>query len=198
MIHHQLHTTRPRRGRASSATARRAPGAWARPTSGSRASSPSWPIGAASEVVAMDRGEFTRLGDRSPSCRCRTSVDLVAHVDPLQGFARTTLYAAEGGRGIHVLDVRRPTAPRQRRPSSPRSTRAGSELAGDQPVRRRRRRRAEDLRRRHARVAAAGRAPARCSTPTTSSVRWPWAYVADGRGGAVRRRRPRPHARRAS
>ena len=109
MIHHQPHSTRPT----------------ARQCVECHRTSSTWGMGSANfrlarqlafvaderglEVVAIDRGEFTRsaLLAKLP---LPNVVDLVAHVDPLQGHAHH-VYAAEGGRGIHVIDVRLPSAP---------------------------------------------------------------------------------------
>ena len=61
------------------------------------------------EVVALDRAQ---LAASTPLAKfvLPDIVDLELECDPLQGHARH-LYVAEGGRGIHVLDVTEPTHP---------------------------------------------------------------------------------------
>ena len=179
MIHHQPHSTRPT----------------ARSCVECHRTSATWGMGSANfrlgrqlafvadrrgvEVLAVDRSEFTRS---APLAKLPLAdvVDLVAQVDPLQGFAQH-VYVAEGGRGIHVLDVREPTAPRRVAFVATANPR-GIELAGD-----------------HLYVAdgVAGLKIFDVSDPKTPrltgclamfdahdvDVRWPWAYVADGPAG---------------
>jgi Ca2+-binding EF-hand superfamily protein len=179
MIHHQPHSTR--------STARSC-------VECHRASS-TWGIGTANfrlarqlafvadrrgvEVVAVDRGEFARS---APLAKIRVPdvVDLTAHVDPVQGHAHH-LYVAEGGRGIHVIDVQQPTKPERvgfLATVNPR----GCELSGN-----------------HLYVAdgVGGLKIFDVSKPESIrqighvptfdahdvEVRWPWAYVADGPAG---------------
>lgn len=179
MIHHQPHSTRPT----------------ARSCVECHRTSATWGMGSANfrlarqlafvadrrgvEVVAIDRGDFTRSAPLA-KIALPDVVDLAVRVDPLQGHARH-LFVAEGGRGIHVLDVSRPTEPRRvafHATVEPR----GLELVGDQLY------------------VADGRAGLRIldvsrpesprqlgHVPTFDAhdveVRWPHAYVADGPAG---------------
>jgi hypothetical protein len=179
MIHHQPHTTRPT----------------ARSCVECHRTSTTWGMGSANfrlarqlafvadrrgvEVVAIDRGELTRSAPLA-KLPLPDLVDLEVHVDPLQGHAHH-VYAAEGGRGIHVVDVSAPTAPRNVAFVASVSPR-GIELAGDhlyvadgpgglaifdvsEP----------------AKIRLVGRLPTMDAHDV--EVRWPWAYVADGPGG---------------
>jgi Ca2+-binding EF-hand superfamily protein len=179
MIHHQPHSTRPT----------------ARSCVECHRTSATWGMGSANfrlarqlafvadrrgvEVVAMDRSEFTRSAPLA-KLPLPDVVDLVAHVDPLQGFAHH-VYVAEGGRGIHVLDVHQPTVPTRVAFVATINPR-GIELTGD-----------------HLYVAdgigglkildvADPKSPRLVGRlPTFDAhdveVRWPWAYVADGPAG---------------
>lgn len=133
------------------------------------------------EIVAVQRGQ---LASSTPLAKfvLPDVVDLEVDCDPLQGHARF-LYASEGGRGIHVIDVSEPTQPRRVafvESISPR----GLALAGDylycadgigglrifdvsQP---------EKIRR-------VGLVPMFDAHEVV--IRWPYAYVADGPGGLV-------------
>ena len=131
------------------------------------------------EIVAVDRNELSRSVPLHKLV-LPDVVDLAVQVDPLQGHA-TYLFAAEGGRGIHVIDVRDPLRPRRVAFVASVNPRA-LELAGG-----------------HLYVADGvgglrvhdASEPARLrqvgSLPTFDAhdvdVRWPWAYVADGPGG---------------
>ncbi len=179
MIHHQPHSTRPT----------------ARSCVECHRTSATWGMGSANfrlarqlafvaderglEVVAIERSEFARsaLLAKLP---LPDVVDLAAHADPLQGHAHH-VYAAEGGRGIHVIDVRRPTAPTRVAFVATVDPR-GIELLGS-----------------HLYVAdgigglkifdvsepgeirLVGRLPTFDAHDV--DVRWPWAYVADGPAG---------------
>jgi Ca2+-binding EF-hand superfamily protein len=179
MVHHQPHSTRPT----------------ARSCVECHRTSATWGMGSANfrlgrqlafvadrrgvEVVAVDRAEFARS---VPLAKLPVPdvVDLVAHMDPLQGHAHH-VYLAEGGRGIHVLDVRRPTLPVRVAFVATVNPR-GIELAGD-----------------HLYVAdgigglkildvadpQAPRVVGRLAMFDAHDVdvRWPWAYVADGPAG---------------
>jgi Ca2+-binding EF-hand superfamily protein len=111
MVHHQVHTTRPT----------------ARSCVECHRSSTTWGLGSLNfrlarqlafvadrrgiEVVALDRGQITA----SPPLGKLVLPDVVAiapHCDDLQGRAHH-LYATEGGRGVHVIDVRDPAKPRR-------------------------------------------------------------------------------------
>lgn len=61
------------------------------------------------EVVAIDRSDLSR-SIALAKITAPYVVDLAVDADSLQGHAHH-LYVAEGGRGIHVVDVRTPTAP---------------------------------------------------------------------------------------
>jgi len=179
MVHHQLHSVRPT----------------ARSCVECHRTSTTWGMGSANfrlarqlafvadrrgiEVVALNR---TNLSASIPLAKIVLPdvVDLVIDCDPLQGHARY-LYAAEGGRGIHVIDVRDPTTPRRVafiESIGPR----GLELAGDylysadgigglriydvsEP---------EQIR-------LVGLVPMFDAHAVT--LQWPYAYVADGPGG---------------
>lgn len=179
MIHHQPHSTRPT----------------ARSCVECHRTSTTWGMGSANfrlarqlafvadergiEVVVLDRTDFTRS---APLAKLPLAdvVDLVAHVDPLQGYAHH-VYVAEGRRGIHVLDVRQPSAPKRVAFVATVNPR-GLELSGE-----------------HLYVAdgIGGLKIFDVSKPETIrlvgllpmhdahdvEVRWPWAYVADGPAG---------------
>ena len=109
MVHHQLHSTRP----------------VARQCVECHRSSATWGMGSVNfkltrqlafvadrrgiEVVALNRGQ---LAASTPLAKfvLPDIVDIEVECDPLQGHART-LYVSEGGRGIHVIDVRDPVHP---------------------------------------------------------------------------------------
>lgn len=108
MIHHQLHSTRPT----------------ARTCVECHRSSATWGLGSANfrlgrrmVYVADRRGieglalQRTQLGSTTPLCKfvLPDVVDMVLECDPLQGHGRR-LFAAEGGRGVHVLDASDPSA----------------------------------------------------------------------------------------
>jgi Ca2+-binding EF-hand superfamily protein len=179
MIHHQPHSIRPT----------------ARACVECHRTSATWGLGSANfrlarqlafvadrrgiEVVAVDRSEFAR-SSVLVKFPLPDVVDLVAAVDPLQGHARH-LFVAEGGRGIHVLDVGRPSEPRHvafLATLDPRNI----ELAGDQLYV------ADgtggllilDMARPEA-PRSLGRIP--MFDAHDVEVRWPWAYVADGPAG---------------
>ncbi len=181
MIHHQPHATRPT----------------ARACVECHRTSSTWGLGSANfrlarqlafvadrrgvEIVAIDRAE---LAASAALCKLVLPdvVDLAAHCDPLQGHAHH-LYAAEGGRGIHVIDVADPTRPRSVAFVACVNPRA-LELSGDvlfvadgiggikifdvsTP---------EEIR-------LIGKLPTFDAHDV--EVSWPWAYVADGPGGLV-------------
>jgi len=179
MVHHQTHTTRPT----------------ARACVECHRTSTTWGMGSANfrlarslafvadrrgiEVVALERGQ---LAASTPLAKLVLPdvVDLELACDPLQGHA-LTLYAAEGGRGIHVLDVRDPRAPRRSAFVASAEPR-GMALAGDHLF---------------SADGTGGLAVYDVSEPEQIrrvavfpmfdahdvEVRWPWAYVADGPGG---------------
>lgn len=111
MIHHQMHTTR-KVGRSCVECHR---------------TSTTWGLGSSNfqiarqlafvadrrgiEVVALNRAQVASSTPLAklplPDVTC-----LEIRGDPLQGFA-TELFAGEGGRGIHVIDVRTPTDPKR-------------------------------------------------------------------------------------
>lgn len=179
MIHHQPHSTRPT----------------ARSCVECHRTSSTWGMGSANfrlarqlafvadrrgvEVVAMDRTEFMRSAPLA-KLPLPDIVDLVAQVDPLQGFAHH-LYVAEGRRGIHVLDVRHPTEPRRVAFVATLSPR-GIELAGEYLYV------ADGIGGLKIFDVATPEAPRLVGRlPTFDAydveVRWPWAYVADGYAG---------------
>jgi len=181
MIHHQLHSTRP--------TARSCVECHRNPAT--------WGLGSANfhlgrqiayvadrrgiEAVVLNRGQ---LASSTPLAKLVLPdvVDLELDCDPLQGFGRT-LYASEGGRGVHVIDVRDPARPVRVAFTESVSPR-GLALAGD------------------VLYVADGvgglklfdvSIPAKIASiatvPTLDAheveVRWPYAYVADGPGGLL-------------
>jgi hypothetical protein len=131
------------------------------------------------EVVALDRGQLTAS---IPLARVVLPdvIDLVVLCDDLQGLAQF-VFAAEGGRGVHVIDVRDPLHPRRVAFSATVRPR-GLALSGD-----------------HLFVAdgegglkifdvtkpselrLVGQAPS--FDAHAVKVQWPWAYLADGSGG---------------
>ncbi len=179
MVHHQVHTTRPT----------------ARSCVECHRSSQTWGLGAGNfrlarqlafvgdrrgvEIVAINRSQLTS----SPPLAKVVLPDIVAiqpHCDDLQGYAHH-LYVTEGGRGVHVIDVNDPTAPRRvafRATVNPRNM----ALAGE-----------------HLYLAdgIGGLRVFDVSTPDSIEqvghvpmfdahdvyVQWPYAYVADGPGG---------------
>lgn len=181
MVHHQLHSVRP--------TARtciechRSPATWGLGSSNFKLGRQMAFVAdrRGVEVVAIDRGQ---LAASTPLAKfvLPDVVDLELDCDPLQGHAET-LYVAEGQRGIHVLDVREPTAPDRVafvESISPR----GMALAGDflfsadgigglrvydvsKPEK----------------IERVGVVP--MFDAQDVEIRWPYAYVADGPGGLV-------------
>jgi Ca2+-binding EF-hand superfamily protein len=181
MIHHQPHSTRPT----------------ARTCIECHRSSATFGLGSANfrlarqlafvadrrglELVAVERGEFTRSATllKFPLADI---VDLAVQADPLQGHAEY-VFVAEGGRGIHVLDVRKPLEPRRVAFVACVNPR-GLELVGA-----------------HLYVAdgVGGLKLFDVTKPEKIAlvgqlasfdahdveVRWPWAYVADGPGGLM-------------
>ena len=180
MIHHQLHSTRPT----------------ARSCVECHRSSATWGLGSVNfrlarqlafiadrrgiEVVAMNRAQ---LSASTPLVKfvLPDVVDIELDCDPLQGQAQR-LFASEGHRGIHVLDVTKPTEPRRTAFVTAINPR-GLALAGD-----------------HLYCAdgvgglrifdVSGDVPELVSNvPMFDAhdvfVQWPYAYVADGPGGLV-------------
>ena len=179
MVHHQLHSTRPT----------------ARSCVECHRSSATWGMGSPNfrlsrqlafvadrrgiEVVAVNRQALTASAPLAKIV-LPDVVDLVVQCDDLQGFAQY-VYATEGGRGVHVIDVSEPTEPKRvafHATVNPRSL----ELVGDHLV------------------VADGTGGLRLidvSKPEEPeevaqlpmfdahdvTVQWPWAYVADGPGG---------------
>jgi len=181
MVHHQLHSVRPT----------------ARSCIECHRSSATWGLGSANfrlgrqlafvadrrgiEIVAIDRGQ---LASSVPLAKfvLPDVVDMELRCDPLQGHAEY-LFVAEGGRGIHVLDVRDPRTPERVafvESISPR----GMALAGDFLL-------SADgvggLRvydvSKPAKIERVGVVP--MFDAHEVEVRWPYAYVADGPGGLL-------------
>lgn len=181
MIHHQLHTTRPT----------------ARACVECHRSSATWGLGSANfrlsrrlafvadrrgiEIIALDRAQIQSSVPLSKVVV--PNVDALAvDSDPLQGHARY-VYAAERDRGVHVLDVRDPTAPR--RVSFAASVApAGLALCGnvllcaDGPGGLK----LFDVSDPH-RIRQIGQLPT--LDARAIDVQWPYAYVADGVGGLL-------------
>lgn len=179
MIHHQTHTVRPT----------------ARSCVECHRSSATWGLGSQNfrlgrqlafvadrrgiEVVALNR---TQLPGSVPLMKV-VQPDVVAMAlmcDPLQGHAEY-LFAAEGGRGVHVFDVRDPVSPRRVSFHATLNP-LGLELAGDTL---------------YVADGVGGLRLFDVSDPeqmqlvgqvatfeaNSVSVQWPYAYVADGPGG---------------
>lgn len=181
MIHHQMHTTRPTAR--SCVECHRAPGTWGLGTVNFQLARQLAFVAdrRGVEVVALDRTQLAasvplaKLAQPDVTC-------LEIRADPLRGFA-TELFVGEGSRGVHVIDVRAPTAPARL-----------AFVATVDP---------QDLvvRGDHLYVAdgAGGLRVFDVSTPAAPvllgvapmldaravHVQWPWAYVADGAGGLV-------------
>lgn len=181
MIHHQMHTVRM--GARSCVECHRSSSTWG-------LGSPNFQLARqlafvadrrGIEVVALDRA---KLASSLPLAKVVlpdvTAMEL--DCDPLQGHART-LYAAEGRRGLHVLDVSAPAAPKRL---------AFVEAAAPMDLALR----GDFL---YAAEGAGGLSIYDVSKPTgirrvarvpmcdarAVAVQWPWAYVADGPAGLV-------------
>jgi len=179
MIHHQPHSIRPTAR--SCVECHRAPGTWGLGTANFRLARTLAFVAdrRGVEIVAVDRRDFPgslALG----KIPIPDTTDIVLRCDPIQGHA-DRVFVAEGGHGIHVIDVRDPTAPKRigfHATVDPR----GLELVGDWLF-----------------VADGGAGlkildvggpgqPVELGRVATFDardvdVRWPWAYVADGPGG---------------
>ncbi|HED66262.1 MAG TPA: hypothetical protein ENJ09_11980, partial [Planctomycetes bacterium] len=179
MVHHQLHTVRPTAR--SCVECHRASATWG-------LGSPNFRLTRQLAFVADRRGievvglVRSQLSDSRALCLFPIPdvVDLAVRCDPLQGHA-DYLFVAEGGRGVHVLDVRNPVRPERVAFLATIDPRA-LELVGDQLF-----------------VAdgIGGLAVVDVSDPGSPSlagrlatvdaqdvdVQWPVAYIADGGGG---------------
>jgi hypothetical protein len=179
MVHHQLHSTRPT----------------ARSCVECHRSSATWGLGSNNfrlarqlafvadrrgiEVVALSRGN---LAASTPLAKVVLPdvVDIELWCDPLQGRAQY-LFATEGSRGIHVIDVRDPTAPKRVAFTESIAPR-GMALAGEHlyladgvgGLR------VYDVSK-PAKPKIVGRLP--LLDAHEIELRWPYAYVADGPGG---------------
>jgi len=179
MVHHQLHSTRP--------TARdciechRTSGTWGMGTA-------NFQLGRQLAFVADRRGveivglQRSELARSMPLLKIPLPdvVDLAVHVDPLQGHAHH-VYAAEGGRGVHVLDVTNPLKPARMAFVATINPRA-LELVGDDLYL------ADGIGGLRVfdvsvpeKIREIGRLPSFDAHDV--DVHWPWAYVADGPGG---------------
>ncbi len=179
MVHHQLHSTRPT----------------ARSCVECHRSSSTWGMGSPNfrlarqlafvadrrgvEVVALERANLAAsvaLG----KVVLPDVVDLEVRSDPLQGHAQH-VFATEGGRGLHVLDVRDPRAPRRVGFVATIEPR-GMDLAGDHLYL------ADGIGGLRVFDVSEPSEPRQVGhVPTFDAhevaVQWPWAYVADGVGG---------------
>jgi Ca2+-binding EF-hand superfamily protein len=179
MIHHQMHTTR-KEGR-SCVDCHRAGEVYGTGSGAFElARQMMWVADRRGiEAVALDRARIAGSAALSKLV-LPDVVDLALDCDPLQGEGRW-LYASEGSRGVHAIDVRDPRAPRHAgfiALARPR----GLDLAGD---------------RLYVADGPGGLAILDVSTPAQPvllgraptvdahavEVRWPHAYVADGAGG---------------
>jgi hypothetical protein len=181
MIHHQLHTVRPT----------------ARSCVECHRSSATWGMGSPNfrlsrqlafvadrrgvEIIALNRAQLAS-STALAKIILPDVVEIEIDADPLQGHAEY-LYVAEGGRGIHVVDVRDPSSPTRVafvESVGPR----GLELVGDYL---------------YCADGIGGLRVYDVSTPAAIeriavvpmfdayevTVQWPYAYVADGPGGLV-------------
>ena len=179
MVHHQMHTTRPT----------------ARSCVECHRTSTTWGMGGANfrlgrqlafiadrrgiEIVGLQRSELAQSAALL-KIPLPDVVDLAVHTDPLQGHAHH-VYAAEGGRGIHVIDVSNPIAPKRVGFVATINPR-GLELVGDFLYL------ADGIGglrifdvSRPAEIHEVGHL---ASFDTHAvDVKWPWAYLADGPGG---------------
>ena len=181
MVHHQMHSVRPTAR--SCVECHRSSATWG-------LGSPNFRLGRQLAFVADRRGievvamERTQLAASVPLAKfvLPDVVDMELQCDPLQGHGEY-LYVAEGGRGIHVLDVHDPTAPKRVafvESVSPR----GMALAGDYLL-------SADgiggLRiydvSKPEEIERVGVVP--MFDAHQVELRWPYAYVADGPGGLV-------------
>ena len=181
MVHHQLHSTRPTAR--SCVECHRSSGTWGLGTPNFRLARQLAFVAdrRGIEIVGLQRSELSRS---MPLLKIPLPdvVDLAVHTDPLQGHAQY-LYALEGGRGVHVIDVRNPLEPKRVAFAATVQPR-GMELVGD------------------VLYVADGFGGLRiydvsepeeirlfAKVPTLDAhdvdVQWPWAYVADGPGGLV-------------
>ena len=109
MVHHQLHSIRPTAR--SCVECHRSPSTWG-------LGSPNFRLGRRLAFVADRRGiEIVALAREQMDASVPLTkfvladvVDLELSTEPLQGHARV-LYASEGARGIHAIDVSNPVAP---------------------------------------------------------------------------------------
>ncbi len=181
MIHHQPHSTRPTAR--SCVECHRAPSTWGLGSANFR-------LGRQLAFVADRRGiEVVAILRAEPASSVPLLklplpdvVDLAIQVDPLQGHARY-LFAAEGGRGVHVLDVSDPLRPRTITFVATVQPR-GIELVGEYLYVADGEGGVEIL------DVSKPEAPVLAGQLTTVDahdvdVKWPWMYVADGEGGLV-------------
>ena len=181
MVHHQLHSTRPTAR--SCVECHRSSATWGM-------GSPNFRLGRQLAFVADRRGievvgiDRVELAQSVPLAKLPLPdvVDLAVHTDSLQGHAHH-VYAAEGGRGVHVIDVRDATAPKTVgfvATINPRNLElVGNTLYVADGIGGVRVFDVEDPEK----IKQVG------SVPTFDAhdidVQWPWAYVADGPGGLL-------------
>lgn len=180
MVHHQLHSTRPT----------------ARSCVECHRSSATWGLGSVNfklgrqlafvadrrgiEVVAVQRSQ---LSASAPVAKfvLPDVVDLELDCDPLQGHARR-LFASEGHRGVHVLDVSDPIAPERSSFTATINPR-GMALAGDHLYL------ADGVGGLKVLDVSKDEPEVVAVVPMFDAhdvfVQWPYAYVADGPGGLV-------------
>ncbi len=181
MIHHQPHSTRPTAR--SCVECHRSPATWGLGSGNFRLARQLAFVAERRgiEVVAINRTDLTRSAVLA-KLPLAGVVDLCVDADPLQGHAQH-LYAAERGRGVHVIDVSDPTAPRKAAFRASVDARR-LELAGEHLY-------LADgsggLRIYDVSRPEAPRPLGKLATfdARDVDVHWPWAYVADGFGGLL-------------
>jgi hypothetical protein len=181
MIHHQTHTVRPTSR--SCVECHRSPATWGIGSANFRLARQLAFVAdeRGIEVVALDRAA---LANSVPLAKVIlpdvTALEILG--DGLQGFAQY-LYAAEGGRGVHTIDVRDPAHPRRtdfEASAGPRDLAiAGKHLYVADGIGGLRIYSLEDP----SEIELISVVP--MYEASGVKVQWPWAYVADGPGGLV-------------
>jgi Ca2+-binding EF-hand superfamily protein len=181
MIHHQTHTVRPTSR--SCVECHRSPATWGMGSENFRLARQLAFVAdeRGIEVVALNRAA---LANSVPLAKVIlpdvTAIEILA--DGLQGFAQY-LYAAEGGRGVHTIDVRDPAHPRRtdfEASAGPKDLAvAGDHLYVADGIGGLRIYSLEDP----AEIELVSVVP--MYDASAVHVQWPWAYVADGPGGLV-------------
>ena len=179
MVHHQLHSTRPTAR--SCVECHRSSSTWGMGSPNFRLTRQLAFVGdrRGIEVVALNRGG---LASSVPLAKLVLPdiVDIEVREEPLQGHA-THVFATEGGRGLHVIDVSDPTQPRRVAFVATINPR-GMHLAGEHLYL------ADGIGGLRVYDVSEPEEPKEVARLATFdahdvTVQWPWAYVADGPGG---------------